>query len=358
MANLHLVTGYAGREHVTAADQGAFNVALLGSGQFVMNKGNKLAASIVSNNQIRIADGDIYMQGRFIRLNEGSYADLTIENGTQGMLRNDLIVARYTKDVETGIEEVNLVVIKGTATASNPSDPGYTSGNIIEGNAYLNDMPLYRVVINGLTVESAVKLFSVKDMQIPTIVDLGLVTEAELETKLTQLLVGMGNSEAKQFCASGFVTSDWRWFGTLYKSSNNFSSCLMQGAYLDGTIIQKKYGGKWNPIEWVNPPMYPGTEYRTVERSEGKAVYAKRVSYKLTESVSGQMTLEIPHGISGFKSLVRWSGKANAYTLPYMGTDTYCGIGQVTSTNIQFNNHGSTWNTNYTFIFDLYYTKS
>ena len=162
MANLHLVTGYAGREHVTAADQGAFNIAMLGSGQFVIDKGKKLAASIVSNNQIRVQDGDIYMQGRFIRLNEGNYADLVIENGTQGYLRNDLIVARYTKAVETGIEEVNLVVIKGTAVASNAKDPSYSSGDIIEGKAYLNDMPLYRVVINGLTVQSLVPLFTVK----------------------------------------------------------------------------------------------------------------------------------------------------------------------------------------------------
>lgn len=163
MANLHLVTGYAGREHVTAADQGAFNVAMLGSGQFVMDKGKKLAASIVSNNQIRVLDGDIYMQGRFIRLNEGSYADLVIENGTQGYQRNDLIVARYTKAVETGIEEVNLVVIKGTAVASNPKDPSYSNGNIIEGKAYLNDMPLYRVTLSGLTIQSLVPLFIVKN---------------------------------------------------------------------------------------------------------------------------------------------------------------------------------------------------
>jgi hypothetical protein len=163
-ANLHLVTGYAVYEHVTAADQGAFNVALLGSGQFVINKGNKLAASVVTNNKIRISDGDIYMQGRFIRLNEGGYADLVIENGTQGYQRNDLIVARYTKAVETGIEEVNLVVIKGTAVASNPKDPSYSSGNIIEGKAYLNDMPLYRVAINGLTVQSLVPLFTVKSI--------------------------------------------------------------------------------------------------------------------------------------------------------------------------------------------------
>lgn len=170
LANLHLVTGYAGYEHVTAADQGAFNVALLGSEQFVINKGSKLAASVITNNKIRIADGDSYMQGRFIRLNEGTYVDLAIDNGAQGKKRNDLIVARYTKDSVSGVEEVNLVVIKGTAVAStsNPADPAYNSSNIVEGKGYLNDMPLYRVPIDGLNVQTLVPLFTVKSLLIPT----------------------------------------------------------------------------------------------------------------------------------------------------------------------------------------------
>lgn len=166
MGNIHLVTGYAGQEHVTAADHGAFNAALFGTGQFVFSKGNQLSASIVTNNLIRVLDGDIFMQGRHIRLNEDTYVDLTIENGSQEMLRHDLIVARYTKSNVTGVEDVNLVVIKGTAVASSasPSDPAYTEGDIISGHALQNDMPLYRVVLNGLNVQSLVPLFTVNEI--------------------------------------------------------------------------------------------------------------------------------------------------------------------------------------------------
>jgi hypothetical protein len=160
MGNLHLVTGYAGKAHVMAADHGSLNAALFGSGQYVLNRGNKFAASIVTNNQIKVLDGDLMIQGRHVRLNEGAYVELTIENGEQGMLRNDLIVARYTKDSGTGVEDCNLVVIKGTAAESNPSDPEYTSADIIEGNAILADMPLYRVPLNGITIEDLVPLFS------------------------------------------------------------------------------------------------------------------------------------------------------------------------------------------------------
>ncbi len=163
MANMHLVTGYAGREHVTAADQGAFHAAVIGGGEFVLGTGNQFAASIVSNNQVRVLDGDIYMQGRFIRLDKDTYIDLAIENGASGYKRHDLIVARYTESQATAIEEVNLVVIKGNAVESNPMDPAYTIGDILVAGDMQNDMPLYRVVIDGLNLVELVPLFSVYD---------------------------------------------------------------------------------------------------------------------------------------------------------------------------------------------------
>jgi hypothetical protein len=157
MGNVHLVTGYAGAAHITAADQGSFNAAIFGAGQYVLDRGSKLAATVVTNNQIRIADGDLLMQGRHIRLD--SYVDLTIDSGTQSRNRNDLIVARYTRNSSTGVEDCNIVVIKGTATTGTASDPSYTAKNLLDGNVTQNDMPLYRVPLSGITVGTLVKLF-------------------------------------------------------------------------------------------------------------------------------------------------------------------------------------------------------
>lgn len=163
MANMHLVTGYAGREHVTAADQAAFHNLFFGGGEFVFATGNQFAASIISNNQVRVLDGDIYMQGRFIRLNKDTYIDLAIENGAQGYFRNDLIVARYTENHATAIEEVNLVVIKGEAVMENPEDPAYTTGDILVAGDMRHDFPMYRVVVDGLNLVELVPLFPVYD---------------------------------------------------------------------------------------------------------------------------------------------------------------------------------------------------
>ncbi len=176
MGNLHIVTGYRGESHVSSADIGSFNAAIFGTGQYVLDRGSKFSTITVSNNKIRVSDGDILMQGRHIRLNEGSYVDLTIDNGQADYKRNDLIVARYTKDSSSGVEDANLVVIKGTPAADSPSDPAHTSGDIINNHVFLADMPLYRVPIDGLTVKDLVPLFAMASMEIAD----GSVTSAKI----------------------------------------------------------------------------------------------------------------------------------------------------------------------------------
>lgn len=184
-SNLHLVTGYAGEEHVTSSDEGSLNAALMGEGQFVMERGNQFAASIISNNKVRVADGDILMQGRHIRLKENTYVDLNFDNGAQGYKRNDLIVVRYTKDSTTDKEEANLVVIKGTPSETTPSDPEYISGDIIHEHALENDMLLYRVPFDGLNIQPIVSLFNT----VPTWETLKAQTVASVKKEVNALII-------------------------------------------------------------------------------------------------------------------------------------------------------------------------
>ena len=158
---LHLVTGYAGTEHITSADQGAYNMATFAEGEFVFDRGNKFAATVVSNNVVSIADGEAMMQGRFIKMIAGTSEDVTIENGTQGMNRNDLICIRYEKNASTGVETASFVVKKGTETSSTPTDPEYTTGDITDGQDLVNEMPMYRCTLNGLNL-SITTLFTIK----------------------------------------------------------------------------------------------------------------------------------------------------------------------------------------------------
>ena len=156
--SLHLVTGYAGVEHITSADAGSYNAATIGPGQYVLEMGNQFAASAITNNIVRILDGDILMQGRHIRLEYNTHEDVLIENGSQGMNRNDLIVARYERNSGNGKESVSFIVIRGAETSGTASDPAFIQGNILAGDL-INDMPLYRVSLTGISVTAITPLF-------------------------------------------------------------------------------------------------------------------------------------------------------------------------------------------------------
>lgn len=159
---LHLITGYAGREHITSQDQGAYNEATFGAGEFVLERGNKFAHQVLTNNSVRISDGEAMMQGRFIRMAAGTTEEISIDNGSQGKYRNDLICIKYSKDASSSVEKAEFVVIKGAETTGTPADPTYQSGDITDGTATVNHMPLYRVRLNGINIESVTPLFEVK----------------------------------------------------------------------------------------------------------------------------------------------------------------------------------------------------
>lgn len=153
----HLVTGHAGTEHIMPSDDGAFNAGVVGTGKYVLDLGNKFAHEIVSNNLVKIMDGELVNQGRHMNIPVNNYEEVTIENGLQAVKRNDLICMRYTKNADTNIETAELIVVKGTSSTS-PSDPVCAEGNILEG-ALVDDFPLYRVRLDGLNIEGVDCLF-------------------------------------------------------------------------------------------------------------------------------------------------------------------------------------------------------
>lgn len=160
MSNLHLVTGYAGKAHITAADHGAFHAAIYGDGDYVLDgHGDQFSAYISGTNSVRVKSGHLLMQGRHAY--SSTFTDLTLTSGSVGLQRHDLIVARYTIDSASGVEDCSLVVVTGTASSS-PADPAIGTKNILndvfaDGDSH--DFPLYRVVWSGTNMTKLVPLF-------------------------------------------------------------------------------------------------------------------------------------------------------------------------------------------------------
>lgn len=157
---MEIITGYTGKPHVTS-DQGRdVNIGIMGEGSYVLQTGMQLVAEVSSNNEIKIRDGVLMHQGCTASIKKNTYDSLTITNGSQGMKRVDLIVARYEKNQDNGIESLDLKVIQGTPAESNPAAPQYTEGDIQAGD-YVADMPMYQVIIEGLNITAVEPLFNI-----------------------------------------------------------------------------------------------------------------------------------------------------------------------------------------------------
>ena len=155
---LILVDGYnGGVAHITADQIRDHNIAMYGDGDYVLPVGDKFAYEIVNNNTVSLSSGMVMMCGARAVTGYGNTETLVIENGTSGYKRADIIVAEYSKDNETLVESVAVKVVKG-ALGSAYSDPELTTGDIRSG-ATKRQMALYRVKLNGLSIEAVEQMW-------------------------------------------------------------------------------------------------------------------------------------------------------------------------------------------------------
>ena len=157
---MEIITGYTGKPHVTSEQDRDVNIGVVGEGSYVLKTGMQLAAEVSSSNEIKIRDGVLMHQGCTASIKKNTYDSLIITNGSQGMKRVDLIVARYEKNQDNRIESLDLKIIQGTPAESNPAAPQYTKGDIQAGD-YVADMPMYQVIIDGLNITEVKKMFKV-----------------------------------------------------------------------------------------------------------------------------------------------------------------------------------------------------
>ena len=150
---MNIITGYRNEPHVTSQQLRNTYIPIFGSDAKILDVGSKMAVTVISANEIDIADGQLICEGCTAEIAHGTTESLTIDNGTQGEQRIDLIVARYTKNSGTGVEDMQLAVVKGTPAASNPAVPEYNTGTIANGDSPV-DFPIYRVNIDGISITS------------------------------------------------------------------------------------------------------------------------------------------------------------------------------------------------------------
>ncbi len=141
-----IVDGMTGQKHISSDDLAALNTATVGKADCVLHYGDDFKLTMASANSATLGTGVGMVGGK--RFWNQAATSLTIQSGTQGQKRNDLIVARYQK-TSAGIESITPVVIKGTPTTGTAADPAVTA----------NDLKLWRVPLDGINAGTPVRLF-------------------------------------------------------------------------------------------------------------------------------------------------------------------------------------------------------
>lgn len=204
--SVELVTGYYGvneggkpKRHVSSAEDGARQAGTLGLGCYALSTGSKLSASMEDANTLVVADGDVVMNGRHVSMPDPT--NFTIPTGVQGKKVSNLAVLRYQKAADS-VESVTPLVLTGEPSAGEPTDPAYNEGSILDGDSPV-DMPLYRVITDGINAEDPEPLF---DMLAPMAELRGAISRTGPVT-----VVSNQWGEITAWSVGGVVTVSARW---------------------------------------------------------------------------------------------------------------------------------------------------
>ena len=222
---MQIVTGKTGTPHVTSQQFRQFIEGTVGQGSYILNSAENLEPELVTNNKLKIRSGMMCHHGNLSVVEIGTYDEVTIPNGTQGMKRVILIANRYTRNEETGIEECEWHKFIGASDPDEFKAPtGYTEGNLQEGDL-VDDCPVFEIHQDGLNVTEIKKLLTVVPdipMLNASLADLSETESAELRNNFNTLF-GYAERRGRQvsitsvFAANQWTyqTANWVAIGTL-----------------------------------------------------------------------------------------------------------------------------------------------
>lgn len=238
---MEIVTGKAGVPHVSSADDGRRIAGEVGTGSYVLQTGGKLAPSLVDANTVRIATGDMIVQGRHIGVTAPE--DVKVASGSQGKKRMDYICVHYTRDVSgsspTLVEKVEWKVLQGTP-GSSAAAPSVPKGSILDGDADVS-VPICSVTFDGLTtgqpkllIPTLTPLATLGDSVSPSFVDCNIAYLPATVYKVGKLVVVTVSGTLKKAVGAWEVLS---LSNALPKSLDRYNSLLISQDTTDPRIL-------------------------------------------------------------------------------------------------------------------------
>lgn len=259
---MKIISGKTGSPHVTSQQFRQIFEGIIGDESCILPCGENLTPELQTNNSLKIRSGLMYHHGNLSTVELGTYDEVTIQNGTQGMKRIDLVVNRYTREEEPGTEENEWIVIQGTPHASSPVVPDYTEGNLQDGDL-VDDCPYLEVHLDGINVTEVKQLLSVANAMSTT------------NKYLAELLPKTINASALALLSHWQVmTADiWKEADTVHINMEIYTSAVIQA----------------NHLYTINTPASTDPDVRPAKLSF-LSVFATDAAYGNTVAVTGMVT--------------------------------------------------------------------
>ena len=233
---MEIVSGRVGRPHVTSQQFRQIIEGIVGDGSCILPSGENLEPELVSNNSLKIRSGMMCHHGNVSSVKIGTYDEVELTNGSQGMKRIDLVVNRYTRNEEDNTEKNEWIVIMGTPAESNPTVPEYTKGNLQEGDL-VDDCPAFEVHFDGINITEVTKMLEISQ------------TNKDLSNKIANIpqikagtiikTVAGGNNSASVFTNAEinkmFGVSDATNLNTVAIFTEGDAAARTSGGHMDGT---------------------------------------------------------------------------------------------------------------------------
>lgn len=153
---MEIVSGRTGKPHVTSQQFRQIIEGIIGDDSCILPSGENLEPELVPNNSLKIRSGMMCHHGNVSSVKIGTYDEVELTNGSQGMKRIDLIVNRYTRNEKDNTEKNEWVVIMGSPAESNPVVPEYTQGDLQKGDL-VDDCPAFEVHLDGINIVEVTK---------------------------------------------------------------------------------------------------------------------------------------------------------------------------------------------------------
>lgn len=152
----HFVTSRQAEDHVKPMNTARFNVGVFGDGQYLLKGQGNMECEMVNTNTLRILSGDAMCNGYQWSVDD-SFEEVTIETGTPGYKRIDLVVADITTSPQY---DISFVAIRGEETTGTPVAPEPITGNLNYGDTHVQQ-PICEIPFDGINPQEPKMLMNV-----------------------------------------------------------------------------------------------------------------------------------------------------------------------------------------------------